>query len=350
MLPPVSDLLLQDFDFELPSDRIAQSPSPDRGASRLLHLCPDRLEDRQFSDLPQLLTSNDLLVFNDTKVIKARLYGTKISGGAVECLIERIEDQYTALSMCRASKSPKPGSQLRLANAFVVNVEGREGEFFRLRLDTTEMTWYEVLERWGQLPLPPYIEHTPGKEDEQRYQTVFAANPGAVAAPTAGLHFTPELLATLSKNGIQGTHVTLHVGAGTFQPVRVERIAEHRMHSECFHLSKETADHINRHKAQGGRVIAVGTTSLRALESAMGEEGQVRPGHGETRIFITPGYRFRCIDALITNFHLPKSTLLMLVSALAGRERIGAAYSHAIVAGYRFFSYGDAMFIDLPKN
>ncbi|WP_428852351.1 tRNA preQ1(34) S-adenosylmethionine ribosyltransferase-isomerase QueA [Imbroritus primus] len=350
---PEFPLLLSDFDFDLPPELIAQSALPDRAASRLLVVedvagndataeAGVRLHDRQFRDIVGLLRAGDLLVFNDTRVLKARFFGQKASGGQVEVLVERVLDTHTVLAQIRASKSPREGSTLRLADAFDVTVGPRAEPFFTLRFPEPCL---DLIERHGRLPLPPYIEHDPDSVDETRYQTVYARNPGAVAAPTAGLHFNDELFAALDAKGVQRAFLTLHVGAGTFQPVRVENVAEHRMHSEWYNIAPELAAQIATTRAAGGRVIAVGTTALRALESAAEPDGTVRAGSGDTDIFITPGYRFRVIDALITNFHLPKSTLLMLVSALAGMEPIRRAYRHAIAQRYRFFSYGDAMFL-----
>lgn len=340
-------LTLDDFDFNLPSELIAQHPTSQRTNSRLLHVETGRLHDLRFGDLPQLISSGDLLVFNDTRVIKARLYGRKTSGGHIEVMIERIIDARHAIAQIRASKSPKPGSVIELENAFAVTVLGRtgqHGEFFELHLfDDGDL--YALIERHGHLPLPPYITHAAACEDETRYQTVYARHAGAVAAPTAGLHFDDALLAELKWQGAKLAWLTLHVGAGTFQPVRVQNISEHRMHSERFELPQATIDAIARAKADGKRIIAVGTTSLRALEAAA-QGGALRSGAAETDIFITPGYRFRIVDRLITNFHLPKSTLLMLVSAFAGPETIRTAYAHAIAEHYRFFSYGDAMLLE----
>ncbi len=345
---------VDDFDFPLPPELIAQHPTRERTGSRLLHCHGPQLADLRFADLPGLLAAGDLLVFNDTKVIRARLFGQKDSGGQVEVLIERIVDARHALAQVRASKSPKPGTRLRLADAFEVTVTGRAGandEFLALELPAGGDFW-QLTEAHGRLPLPPYITHAAGSDDESRYQTVFAREPGAVAAPTAGLHFDETLLATLKAQGIDMAWLTLHVGAGTFQPVRVTNIAEHRMHSERFEIPQATVDAIAATRARGGRVIAVGTTSLRALESAAqhGEKcGELKAGGAETDIFITPGYQFRIVDRLITNFHLPKSTLLMLVSAFAGVDTIRAAYAHAIAERYRFFSYGDAMLLEKQR-
>ena len=344
-------MLTEEFDFILPEHLIAQHPPRQRGASRLLHVMGKEREDRQFKELPDLLQEHDVLIFNDTRVIKARLRGMKISGGKVEVLIERLLDDHHALAQIRASHPPQSNSQLLLADAQLpVTVLGREGEFFHLRFDSAESVT-ELLEQYGQLPLPPYISHAADDEDEERYQTVYARQPGAVAAPTAGLHFDEPILALLRNRGVQLAYLTLHVGAGTFQPVRVSNIQQHAMHSERYIIPQTTVDAIHQAKARGGRVIAVGTTSLRALESAA-SAGDLQSGEGETRIFITPGYRFRVVDALLTNFHLPKSTLLMLVCAFGGMTEMLAAYRHAVEQEYRFFSYGDAMLINptLPKT
>ncbi|MDX9707284.1 MAG: tRNA preQ1(34) S-adenosylmethionine ribosyltransferase-isomerase QueA [Azospira sp.] len=345
-------LTTDDFDFPLPPELIAQHPAPERTGSRLLHVAgrpsaEPALADLSFVDLPSLLSPGDLLVFNDTRVIRARLFGRKGSGGQVEVLIERIVDARHALAQVRASKSPKPGTRLWLAEAFEVVVTGRAGAgdgFFALELPAGGDFW-QLTETHGRLPLPPYITHVADGEDETRYQTVFAREPGAVAAPTAGLHFDDALLARLRDLGIGAAWLTLHVGAGTFQPVRVTNIAEHRMHSERFEIPQATVDAIAATRAAGGRVVAVGTTSLRALESAA-QSGQLKAGAAETDIFITPGFAFRVVDRLVTNFHLPKSTLLMLVSAFAGFDTIRAAYAHAVAERYRFFSYGDAMLLE----
>lgn len=342
-------LTVDDFDFPLPSELIAQHPAAERAGSRMLHVCGQQLLDRQFADLPDLLNAGDLLVFNDTRVIKARFFGQKETGGLVEVLLERIVDNTHAIAQVRASKSPKQGTKLKLADAFEVVVTGRagaNGEFFALETVDRDSDLWELAERHGKLPLPPYIEHPAEGADEARYQTVYARAPGAVAAPTAGLHFDETILTRLRTQGVNTAFLTLHVGAGTYQPVRVERIAEHRMHSERFEIPAAATEAIAATRAAGGRVIAVGTTSLRALESAGNPDGSVRVGSAETDIFITPGYRFKVVDRLITNFHLPKSTLLMLVSAFAGYENIRAAYAHAIAERYRFFSYGDAMLLE----
>lgn len=348
-MPVNPDLLLSQFDYELPPELIAQVPAPQRSGSRLLHLdASGALHDRRFAELPTLLRAGDLLVFNDTRVIKARLRGQKESGGRVEVLVERITAPQTALAHVRASKSPRAGTRLRLADAFDVEVSGREGELFELLFPENVLA---LLEAHGSTPLPPYIVHDAGEDDDSRYQTVYAREPGAVAAPTAGLHFDENMLDVLALQGVDHTFVTLHVGAGTFQPVRVEKLSEHVMHAERFHVSAETLQKIRQTRAAGGRVVAVGTTSVRALESAAAQLVSAPEGvdaEGDTRLFITPGYRFQLVDALITNFHLPQSTLLMLVSALAGMEPIRRAYAHAVQSRYRFFSYGDAMFIESP--
>lgn len=336
---------LSDFDFDLPDALIAQIPLPDRTASRLLHVDGEQLVDRHFSDVIDQLSAGDLLVFNDTRVLKARFFGVKETGGKVQLLVERVlsntDDNRSVLVQMRASKSPLPGSKIRLADAFDVVVGERQGEFFTLFFPDDIFT---LLETYGRLPLPPYIEHDADDFDEQRYQTVYNRVPGAVAAPTAGLHFDQALLQRCQDKGIALAYVTLHVGAGTFQPVRVENLNEHVMHSEWYTVPQETVDAIRKTKAAGGKVIAVGTTSMRALESAS-QSGQLEAGSADTQLFITPGYVFKTVDRLITNFHLPKSTLMMLVSAFAGYDRIKSAYAHAIAQRYRFFSYGDAMLL-----
>ncbi|WP_338768005.1 tRNA preQ1(34) S-adenosylmethionine ribosyltransferase-isomerase QueA [Massilia sp. METH4] len=337
---------LSDFDFNLPPERIAQFPLPDRSASRLLHVDGDRLFDRKFTDILDLLQAGDLLVMNDTRVLKARFFGVKDSGGKVEVLVERVLDTRTVLAQVRASKSPGPGVKIRLADAFDVTVGERAGEFFTLRFDADV---FDLIEQYGRLPLPPYIEHAPGEVDETRYQTVFNKVPGAVAAPTAGLHFDVALLQKLKDKGVNFAYVTLHVGAGTFQPVRTENLAEHKMHTEWYTMPQETVDAVKATRAAGRDVIAVGTTSLRALESAS-QSGTIEAGSADTALFITPGYQFKTVTRLITNFHLPKSTLLMLVSAFAGFDEIRAAYAHAIANEYRFFSYGDAMLLTTPNR
>ncbi|PKO34760.1 MAG: tRNA preQ1(34) S-adenosylmethionine ribosyltransferase-isomerase QueA [Betaproteobacteria bacterium HGW-Betaproteobacteria-7] len=340
--------IVDDFDFPLPPELIAQHPTPERTGSRLLHVDGTSHIDRQFADLASLLRAGDLLVFNDTKVIKARFFGVKETGGQVEIMLERIVDATHALCQIRASKAPKTGCLLTLADAFTVRMSGRagaDGDFFLLEL-TEPGNFWELAEQYGKLPLPPYIEHPAEGADETRYQTVYAREPGAVAAPTAGLHFDEAMLETLLAQGVGTAFVTLHVGAGTYRPVRVDKIAEHRMHSERYEIPEATTAAIAATHAAGGRVVAVGTTSLRALESAGNADGTVRTGSAETDIFITPGYRFQVVDRLITNFHLPKSTLLMLVSAFAGYDASRAAYAHAVAERYRFFSYGDAMLLE----
>jgi S-adenosylmethionine:tRNA ribosyltransferase-isomerase len=334
-----------DFHYALPPELIAQAPLPERSASRLLVVppAPMPLGDLGIRDLPPLLEPGDLLVFNDTRVIPARLHGAKASGGRVEILIERLLPGNEARAQIGASKTPRAGSRIQLDAGGEVEVLGREGEFYQLRFHV-EGALEDWLQQAGQLPLPPYIHRAPGAEDASRYQTVFARAPGAVAAPTAGLHFDEALLAALAARGIESGHVTLHVGAGTFQPVRVDDLDQHRMHSEWLNVDADLVAKVRRTRERGGRVIAVGTTVVRALESAM-QGGELRPYAGETSIFILPGVRVRSIDALLTNFHLPESTLLMLVSAFAGKERIFEAYAHAIAQRYRFFSYGDAMLL-----
>ena len=332
---------LSDFDFNLPPERIAQFPLPDRSASRLLHLDGARLVDRQFADIVGLLQAGDLLVMNDTRVLKARFFGVKESGGKVEVLVERVLDPRTVLAQMKASKSPGAGVKIRLADAFDVTVGERAGEFFTLHFDADV---FELIEAHGRLPLPPYIEHTADAFDETRYQTVFNKVPGAVAAPTAGLHFDEKLLEQLKAKGVHFAYVTLHVGAGTFQPVRNEVLSEHKMHTEWYTMPQATVDAVRAARAAGRDVVAVGTTSLRALESAS-QSGVLVAGSADTALFITPGYQFKTVTRLITNFHLPKSTLLMLVSAFAGYDDIRAAYAHAIAKEYRFFSYGDAMLL-----
>jgi len=349
-------LTLDDFDYCLPRELIAQFPPPERGASRLLRLAGDALSDSRFAELPQFLQAGDLLVFNDTRVIKARLYGVKASGGKVEALVERITAPREALVQMRASHPPKPGTRLKFEAAIEAEVVERRGDLYLLRFGASAGV-FELLEQYGHVPLPPYIAHAERSEDAERYQTVYARNPGAVAAPTAGLHFDQSMLARLRAKGVQFAWLTLHVGAGTFQPVRVNDLAEHRMHSERYEIPQATAQAIAAARAAERAVIAVGTTSLRALESAAREgapgaadDNGLRSAAGETDLFITPGYRFRVVDRLITNFHLPRSTLLMLVAAFAGMEPMRAAYGHAIRARYRFYSYGDAMLIDrIPR-
>ncbi|WP_433704269.1 tRNA preQ1(34) S-adenosylmethionine ribosyltransferase-isomerase QueA [Paraburkholderia sacchari] len=354
---------LSDFDFDLPPELIAQTALPERSASRLLEVDntarlptqlsgqPARFTDRRFAELPACIAPGDLLVFNDTKVLKARFFGQKASGGKIEVLVERLTGARTALAQIRASKSPGQGTVLRLADAFDVTVGERVEPFYTLHFPDDCLT---LIEQFGRLPLPPYITHDADANDETRYQTVFAQNPGAVAAPTAGLHFDDALLAQLDTQGVERATLTLHVGAGTFQPVRVENIADHTMHSEWYQLPQSLVDKIAATRARGGRVIAVGTTSMRALEAAARDAAnagrELAATSAETDIFITPGYKFRVVDRLVTNFHLPKSTLLMLVSAFAGIETIRAAYRHAIEERYRFFSYGDAMLLTRTED
>jgi S-adenosylmethionine:tRNA ribosyltransferase-isomerase len=339
---------LADFDYVLPPELIAQQPTPERSGSRLLDGTGDTPADRRFKELPSLLRPGDLLVFNDTRVIRARLLGEKPTGGAVEALVERVLPGNEVLAHLRASKSPRPGSRVRFADAFDAEVLGRagpEGALFHLRFPADPLL---LLERHGHVPLPPYIEHGDTAEDAERYQTVFAARPGAVAAPTAALHFDTAMLDALQAREVRRAAVTLHVGAGTFQPVRADNIAEHRMHSEWFEVGAGTVAAIESTRTAGGRIVAVGTTTLRALESAVvGTQDGValRPFSGETDIFITPGFEFRVVDVLLTNFHLPRSTLLMLVSAFAGHDHVLALYRHAVESRYRFFSYGDAMLL-----
>jgi len=343
---------LSDFNYDLPPDLIAQHPLANRTDSRLLEVRPSglgaaQLIDRQFKAILDLIKPGDLLVFNDTKVIPARLHGKKETGGNVELLIERISGDKQAWVQIRASKVPKTGSIVHVYNqageTFPVEMIGYDGRFYEVRFPENVFT---LLERFGELPLPPYIEHQPDGEDAQRYQTVLAKNPGAVAAPTAGLHFDEAILKQLSDLGIQRATVTLHVGAGTFTPVREEDLSKHKMHHEWFSIPEETLLVIEETHSKGGRVIAVGTTSLRALES----QALTQKTRGETNLFITPGFQFKTVDCLLTNFHLPKSTLLMLVSAFAGTDNIRAAYQHAIQEKYRFFSYGDAMFLSRLEN
>lgn len=334
-------LTLADFDYALPPELIAQAPLPQRSASRLLVLDGDRLSDDRFTGLPQRLRAGDLLVMNDSRVLHARMLGRKESGGQVEILVERVLGEREVLAQVRASKSPRPGSRMRLEDAVDVDVLGRAGEFYRLRFPGDAA---DLLERHGRLPLPPYIERPADAPDETRYQTIYARETGSAAAPTAGLHFDPELLASLGGMGVEIAWVTLHVGAGTFQPVRVNDLAQHRMHTEHYVLPQATVDAIAATRSRGGRIVAVGTTSLRVLES-VASGGELKAGAGETALFVTPGFTFQVVDMLITNFHLPKSTLLMLVSAFGGLAELRAAYRHAISGGYRFFSYGDAMLL-----
>ena len=331
-----------DFTFELPERLIAQAPLPGRSQSRLMILGSEGkpARDGMFERLCDLCLPGDLMVFNDTRVIPARLLGNKVSGGKVECLVERVLDPHTVLAHVRASKSPLPGSRLEFHGVGAV-MEDRQGDLFRL---VFEQPVAELMDKHGHMPLPPYIRREDGEEDRERYQTIYAREPGAIAAPTAGLHFDASLLEKLDAMGVEQAFVTLHVGAGTFQPVRVDEISDHRMHSEWVEVDSRVVEAVRQTRLRGGRVIAVGTTAVRALESAAAA-GELAPFHGDTDIFIYPGYRFRVVDRLVTNFHLPESTLLMLVSAFAGRERILAAYRDAVEREYRFFSYGDAMWL-----
>jgi S-adenosylmethionine:tRNA ribosyltransferase-isomerase len=340
-----SSLKKSDFHFELPPELIAQAPLPERSASRLLVVDAGtrRLDDRRFVELADLLQPGDLLVFNDTRVLPARLFGRKESGGAVEILIERVTGTHEARAQLGVSKKPKAGGRIILQDGTEVGVLGRDGEFFLLYFDTVEPL-EKLLLRLGRMPLPPYIERAADSADDERYQTVFARTAGAVAAPTAGLHFDETMLHGLRQRGIDFGYVTLHVGAGTFQPVRAERLEDHTMHREWLNVGAELVEKIRHTRARGGRVVAVGTTVVRALESSL-RDGEIAPFAGETQIFIFPGYRICSVDALVTNFHLPESTLLMLVSAFAGRELVLDAYRHAVEQRYRFFSYGDAMLI-----
>jgi S-adenosylmethionine:tRNA ribosyltransferase-isomerase len=346
-------MLRTDFNYQLPPELIAQQPLPQRGASRLLRLDggSGAVSHHRFDEFAGFLEPDDLLVFNNTRVIPARLWGRKASGGRVEILVERLTGSHTALAHIRASKSPNPGTLIELCSdqdaspgPHHVTVTGREGALFLISSEGGQ-AMASVLAAIGHMPLPPYIHRADELVDRDRYQTVYAEREGAVAAPTAGLHFTEELLAELDRRGIRRTHVTLHVGAGTFQPVRSERVEEHVMHAEYMEVTEAVCQAVRDTRERGGRVVAVGTTAVRALETASASAAGIRPFTGDTDIFIYPGYRFHSVDALLTNFHLPESTLLMLVSALAGREHIMAAYAEAIAERYRFFSYGDAMFI-----
>jgi S-adenosylmethionine:tRNA ribosyltransferase-isomerase len=334
-----------DFTYDLPDELIARHPAPERSASRLLHLAGDTgaLVDRRFRELPGLLRAGDLLVFNDTRVVPARLYGHKReSGGRVEVMLERLLGGPYALVQLRASKPPRAGSSIELGDGRTLAVESRDDEFWRVRFDVDA---HEAFERHGEMPLPPYVGRPAEPSDRERYQTVYAREAGAVAAPTAGLHFDEGVLDACRGAGVEFAWVTLHVGAGTFQPVRVDDVATHRMHAEVFEVPQATVEAVAATRARGGRVTAVGTTAVRSLESAA-ESGRLRATAGETRLFITPGHRFRVVDRLLTNFHLPESTLLMLVSAFATREHVLRAYAHAVERRYRFFSYGDAMLIE----
>jgi S-adenosylmethionine:tRNA ribosyltransferase-isomerase len=337
---------LSDFDYHLPAELIAKEPMPERMGSRLL-VCQagKSLVDEPFTSLPHYLNKGDLLVFNNTRVIPARLHGQKNTGGAIECLVERLVGEHEALVHLKSSKSPKAGSELLFVDGQLqAEVLGREGALFHLRF-AGEQSLLSLLEQYGEIPLPPYIERPPEESDQERYQTVYAKHPGAVAAPTAGLHFDKALIKQLHAMGVQTAEVTLHVGAGTFQPVRVQNLSEHVMHSERAEVSAQLCELIASIKAAGGRVVAVGTTVVRSLESAA-VSGELQPICGETNLFITPGYQFQVVDALVTNFHLPGSTLLMLIAAFGGYTEMMAAYAHAIKQQYRFFSYGDAMLIE----
>ena len=346
---PGPAMRVDDFDYHLPDERIAHHPLPRRSGSRLLCLArpSGRVRHAQFPDLPGLLKAGDLLVVNDTRVLPARLYARKSSGGQVEILLERVRGPRECLAQVRASKAPRAGSRLLLPGGEALRVQGRQGPFFALQIEGPESLEL-LLERHGHMPLPPYIARPDEAADRQRYQTVYAAVPGAVAAPTAGLHFDELLLQALRDKGVGIGRVTLHVGAGTFQPVRVEHVEQHEIHAERLLVDDALCRQVAETRAAGGRVIAVGTTSVRALESAV-VDGELRPFDGDIRIFIYPGYRFQVVDGLITNFHLPRSTLLMLVSALAGVDAIRSAYAEAIAGQYRFFSYGDAMYIE-PRD
>ena len=333
-----------DFRFDLPPELIAQRPLPERGDSRLLALeaTDPAPRDLLFADLPGLLRPGDLLVFNNTRVMRARLFGHKETGGRVEVLIERLLGPDLALAQVRASKSPKPGTRIRLDGGGALEALARDGDLFELR--ALDEPFPNLMETQGHLPLPPYIERPDDAADAERYQTVYGTQVGAVAAPTAGLHFDRDMLGRLADLGVDRAEVTLHVGAGTFQPVRVDDLDQHRMHAEWLEVDETVCARVAATRAAGGRVVAVGTTSVRSLESAAAD-GALKPFRGDSRLFIRPGYRFRAVDAMVTNFHLPESTLLMLVCAFAGQERILAAYRHAVETRYRFFSYGDAMFL-----
>ncbi|WP_207061654.1 tRNA preQ1(34) S-adenosylmethionine ribosyltransferase-isomerase QueA [Motiliproteus sp. SC1-56] len=336
---------VKDFHFDLPEELIARFPAAQRTGSRLLCLDGNSgaLAHRGFAEILDLFAPGDLAVFNDTRVIPARLFGQKASGGKIEMLVERIQDDHNALAHIRASRAPKPGATLLLEGVLEAEVTGREGNLFQVRFKG-ERPLLQWLEEVGHMPLPPYMEREEQATDRERYQTVYGQRPGAVAAPTAGLHFDEALLAALRDKGVELAFVTLHVGAGTFQPVKVETVHEHQMHSEYIEVSEAVCERVRATRARGGRVVAVGTTSVRCLETAS-REGRIQPYSGDTDIFIYPGYRFKTVDVLVTNFHLPESTLLMLVSAFAGTEHVRAAYAEAVAQKYRFYSYGDAMFI-----
>lgn len=340
---------LSDFDYALPPELVAQAPCARRSASRLLHVDGRALADLAVTDLPRLLGRGDLVVFNDTKVVKARLHALRPTGGRVELLLERAIAPGDAVFQLRASHPPKPGGTILLPGGARATVVGRDGRFVRLRLEGVP-SLFDYLDRHGEVPLPRYVARAADAADASRYQTVFARHPGAAAAPTAGLHFDESLLRALADAGVASAWITLHVGAGTFQPVESEDLALHRMHAEWFRIPQDAAEAVAAARARGGRVVAVGTTSLRALESGAIEGGRVRAGEAETRLFVTPGYRFRVVDRLVTNFHLPRSTLLMLVAAFGGYANIRAAYAHAIARRYRFYSYGDAMLIERPGH
>jgi S-adenosylmethionine:tRNA ribosyltransferase-isomerase len=336
-----------DFTFDLPDNLIAQHPPTSRTSSKLLFIDPDtnKFKDLSFLEFPQLLNPKDLLVFNNTRVIPARIFGHKASGGKIEILLERILNKNQILAQIRASKTPKPNTDLYLDSDIKVTVLQQLDNFFKLEFHDTRSV-YEILPEIGHIPLPPYIKRTDTPIDKERYQTIYASKLGAVAAPTAGLHFDTAMIKQIQNMGIETTFITLHVGAGTFSPIRVNDISQHTMHAEYLQVSQQVCEQIQATRARGGRVIAVGTTSVRALETAT-DNGIIKPYQGETRLFITPGYKFQSVDALLTNFHLPESTLLMLVSAFAGQKPVLAAYRHAVAQQYRFFSYGDAMFMNL---
>jgi S-adenosylmethionine:tRNA ribosyltransferase-isomerase len=345
-VPHATPFNLADFDYALPPELIAQFPLAERSASRLLDGRSEHAADQKFTDLPALLQPGDLLVFNNTKVLNARLRAVKATGGVVEVLIERLLSPTLALMQLRASHAPKPGTRIVIAGQFHAEIVGRDERFFQVQLlDETAHNFETLMREHGELPLPPYMQRAAEAGDTERYQTVYAEHEGAVAAPTAGLHFDEATLAACKARGIAMAQVTLHVGAGTFLPVKTETLSEHKMHRERYLLPQATVDAINACKARGGRVVAVGTTSVRTLEGALRECGTLQAHVGETDIFITPGYEFKVVDLMLTNFHLPKSTLLMLVSAFAGYDQIRAFYAHAINERYRFFSYGDAMLL-----
>ncbi|MEE9327677.1 MAG: tRNA preQ1(34) S-adenosylmethionine ribosyltransferase-isomerase QueA [Cocleimonas sp.] len=340
---------LSDYNYALPPELIAQEALKERASSRLLHLnsatIPAQISDKSFSDILDLIGDKDLLIFNNTKVIPARLRGLKESGGKIEVMIERVLEDNRVLAHVRANKSPKPGNKLFLENAIHAEVIARQNTLFEIKF-LEDQSVYELLEKYGHIPLPPYIEREDTEDDRERYQTIFAKQVGAVAAPTAGLHFTHELLQALKEKGVKTAQVTLHVGAGTFLPVRVDNLEDHIMHAEWVEVEQSVCDAVSACKARGGKVIAVGTTSVRSVESAAKQTGKLIPFTGDTRLFITPGFDFNVVDAMITNFHVPESTLLMLVSAFSGYENIMSAYQHAVAEKYRFFSYGDAMFLE----